>query len=300
MSEGGAAELVLRGRRFAPSQFPLVMGILNVTPDSFSDGGEHFDLSDAVGHALEMIRDGADIIDVGGESTRPGATATPAEEQIRRTVPVIKAIRSRDEAIPISIDTRSASVAEAALEVGADLINDISAFRDDPEMVRLAAGSGAPAVLMHRKGTSATMQAHGGPQYDDVVGEVCDFVAERVRYAVDHGVESSRLIIDPGIGFGKRVEHNMSILRHLDRFVALGHPVLVWASRKSFIGKVLNGAIERDGRSGGYTDDPKRREGASLACVVMAAMAGAAIVRVHSIRPAVEAIRLCSAVKQAE
>ncbi|UCE60155.1 MAG: dihydropteroate synthase [Phycisphaerales bacterium] len=292
-------DLILRHSRVDPSTYPLVMGILNVTPDSFSDGGDYFEPKDAVARALEMIEDGADIIDIGGESTRPGASDVPEDEQIKRTVPVVESIRARNNSIPISIDTCLSTVAHAALEAGADVINDISAFRDDPEMVELAARTGVPVVLMHRKGKPATMQQEGGPQYDDVITEVCDFLRERVAFAVNRGLDPSKLILDPGIGFGKRVEHNLSILRNLGRFVALGQPVLVGASRKSFIGNVLESAIARGDGSAKYRENPRQREAASLACAAMAVGAGAAIIRAHDVRSTVEVVRLSAAVRQA-
>ncbi|MFQ5590682.1 MAG: dihydropteroate synthase [Phycisphaerae bacterium] len=319
-------ELVLRHRRVDLSTHPpLVMGILNVTPDSFSDAGDHFAPADATARAREMISEGADIIDVGPESTRPGAEAVPSAEQIRRAVPVIEAIRSEFDAIPISIDTRSSRVAEAALVAGADIINDVSALRDDNAMGALAADTGVPVVLMHRKGTSATMQQGGGPHYDDVIGEICTFLNARVEHAVNCGIASGRIILDPGIGFGKRTEHNLLILRHLDRFVELGHPVLVGASRKSFIGAVMRddhhtghadaeptvavdrGSYARDipisvhgGCTGGehHTGgDPRHREAGSLACVAIAVMAGASILRVHDVASTLAAVRVCAAVR---
>ena len=260
------------------------MGILNVTPDSFSDGGDHFSHDAAVGHALNMIAEGADIIDIGGESTRPGAEPTPAEEQIRRAIPVIRAIRMRNSDVAISIDTRAAAVARAAVDAGADIINDVSALRDDPDMADVVAASGAAVVLMHRRGTSRDMQNGGGSHYDDVIAEITAFLQQRRDFAAGRGIDRSRIILDPGLGFGKRVEHNLTILRHLDRFVALEQPVLVGASRKRFLGSVLG------------VDEPKQRLAGSLACAVIAALAGAAILRVHDVRATVNAVRLCSAV----
>jgi len=260
------------------------MGILNVTPDSFSDGGYYFTPDAAVAHALAMIAEGADIIDVGGESTRPGAKPTPAEEQMLRAIPVIQALQAQNQDIAISIDTRSATVARSAIEAGANLVNDVSAFRDDAEMAHVVAESGAAVVLMHRRGASADMQDGGGPHYEDVIGEITTFLRERREFAVNHGIDRSRIIFDPGLGFGKRVEHNLMILRHLDRFVALGQPVLLGASRKRFIGNMLG------------VDEPKQRLAGSLACAVMAALAGASILRVHDVRDTVNAVRLCSAV----
>jgi len=279
------SQFVIRHSTFSiPPSPPLVMGILNVTPDSFSDGGDHFSHDAAVGHALNMIAEGADIIDIGGESTRPGAEPTPAEEQIRRAIPVIRAIRTRNSDIAISIDTRAAAVARAAVDAGADIINDVSALRDDPDMADVVAASGAAIVLMHRRGTSRDMQNGGGSHYDDVIAEITAFLQQRRDFAAGRGIDRSRIILDPGLGFGKRVEHNLTILRHLDRFVALEQPVLVGASRKRFLGSVLG------------VDEPKQRLAGSLACAVIAALAGAAILRVHDVLDTVEAVRLCSAV----
>ncbi len=260
------------------------MGILNVTPDSFSDGGDHFAHQDAVAHGLRMIAEGADITDVGGESTRPGADPTSPEEQLRRTIPVIRVLRQHNPDIIISIDTRSAAVARSALEAGADMVNDVAALQDDPDMAGVIAASSAAVVLMHRRGTSADMQVDGGPHYDDVIAEISEFLRERRDFAVRSGIDRSRIIFDPGLGFGKRVEHNLTILRHLDQLVALGQPLLIGASRKRFIGSVLG------------EDDPRRRLAGSLACAVQAALEGASILRVHDVRPTVEAIRLIFAV----
>jgi len=263
------------------------MGILNVTPDSFSDGGDYFEQDAAVARALTMIAEGADIVDVGGESTRPGAEPTPEDEQLRRTIPVIRAIREHDPDVAVSIDTRSAAVARTALEAGADMVNDVSALRDDPEMADVVAGSEAAVVLMHRRGSSVDMQEGGGPHYDDLIGEIAAFLCERRDVAAARGIDRARIIFDPGLGFGKRVEHNRMILRYLDRLVALGQPVLVGASRKRFLGRGSEG------------DEPKERLAGSLACAAIASMAGAAILRVHDVRATVEVIRLCAAVQHA-
>jgi dihydropteroate synthase len=267
------------------------MGILNVTPDSFSDGRLYFESDRAVARAFEMIEEGADIIDIGPESTRPGSHDVPADEQIRRAVPVIEAIRAQNGDVLLSIDTRLAAVASAALGAGVDMINDTSALRDDPSMVDLAAQTGAGVVLMHRKGKPITMQQDGGPHYDDVVGEICSFFSERMQFATSHGIDNSRMILDPGIGFGKRLEHNLLILRHLERFVALGQPLLVGASRKSMIASVCGG--------GSQPAAATRRLPGSLACAAIATLAGAAILRVHDVRETVETVRLCTAVSNA-
>lgn len=268
-----------------------VMGILNVTPDSFSDGGANVDVSVAVDHAVRMIDDGAAIIDVGPESTRPGAHPVSADEQIRRAVPVIVELRRRNAQVTISIDTCDARVAEAAIDAGADMVNDTSALRDDPAMVSVVATRGVSVVLMHRRGSPATMQAGGGPAYVDVVAEVCDFLNERFGYAIDHGVSPEQLIVDPGIGFGKRTEDNLSILRESGRFGRIGGegnpdvPVLIGASRKRFIGETLG------------IDDPKLRDPASVVAAVLAVQHGAAIVRVHDVRATLEALQLIAAIE---
>jgi len=267
---------------------PAIMGILNVTPDSFSDGGLHELPEQAVRHALGMIEDGAEIIDVGAESTRPGSQGVAAEEQIRRAIPVVERLREADDSVVISIDTRDAGVAEAALAAGADMVNDVSALRDDPRMVDIVARSGARVVLMHRRGDAATMQLNGGPYYDDVVAEIAAFLAARADWTEARGVQRDRVILDPGIGFGKRVEHNLRILRDLDRFVELGRPVLVGASRKRFLGQSLDLEL------------PAERDTASFSCAALAARAGAAILRVHAVRGSVEAARVGWSVRMAD
>ncbi|RME37386.1 MAG: dihydropteroate synthase [Planctomycetota bacterium] len=263
------------------------MGILNVTPDSFSDGGRYRTVQEAVDRAEVMVREGADLIDVGPESTRPGADPVPAAEQIDRACPVIEAFRRRDRTTPISIDTQLAAVAEAALHAGADMINDVSALRRDPEMVALAARAKVPVVLMHMRGTPKTMQRGGGPRYDDVVAEIARFLEERRTFARAHGIEDPRIVLDPGIGFGKRPSDNVTILAHLDRLTALGRPVLLGASRKSFLGKLLDRPA------------PVERDNASVACAVLGAWMGAAILRVHDVVHTVEALRLTAAVARA-
>jgi dihydropteroate synthase len=276
--------LTLRDRVVAPAEFPVVMGILNVTPDSFSDGGFNFNVEAAYRHALRMIDAGAEIIDVGPESTRPGARSIDPEEQVRRAIPVIERIRNRNTWTTISIDTRSAAVARAAIAVGADWINDTAALRDDPDMVRVAAERGASIVLMHRRGTPLDMQQGGGPQYDDLIQEIADFLAERAAFAFSHGVRRDGILIDPGIGFGKRVEHNVAILKHLNRFVQIGYPVLIGASRKGFIGEITEEPA------------PAARLGGSVACAVLASFAGAAVVRAHDVGATLQAIRVARAV----
>lgn len=267
------------------------MGILNVTPDSFSDGGAFADHAAACAHAARMIEEGAAIIDVGPESTRPGAEPVPADEQIRRAVPVVEAIRREHPQVVISIDTRLAPVARAGVAAGANIINDVSALRDDRAMVEVAAATGATVILMHRKGTSRTMQDGGGPHYDDVVGDICEFLRERMAFAQSRDVRWDRIWIDPGLGFGKRVEHNLAIMRHLDRFVALGAVVVVGASRKRFLGEVLG-----EGHPSA-AQEPRERLAGSLACATIAALAGATVIRTHDVRATVDAVRTCAAVR---
>lgn len=268
---------------------PVVMGVLNVTPDSFSDGGEYTCTDLAVRRALEMIDEGAGIIDVGPESTRPGSSPVCAAEQIERAVPVVAAVRKTNTQIGISIDTSLASVAAAAIHAGANMVNDVTALRADPDMAPLVASLSASVVLMHMRGTPAQMQAGGGPVYGDVVGEIIEFLDVRRRFAVDAGIDPALIVLDPGIGFGKRSEDNLRLLANLDRVVALGQPVLVGASRKSFIGNVLAANHPE-------MQDPRMRKSGSLACAVIAAAAGASIIRAHDVRATVEAITVASAV----
>ena len=259
----------------------MVMGILNVTPDSFSDGGTFMDLCDAVGHAEQMIRDGADIIDVGGESTRPGSRAVPAAEQIKRTQPVIASIREKYVQIPISIDTQSAEVASAALDAGATIVNDISALRADMDMVRRVADAGAYVVLMHMQGMPRTMQQN--PRYDDVVGEIEAFLRERIEFAVSNGIRRERIIIDPGIGFGKTVEHNLQILANLNRFAAIG-PVLLGTSRKSLFAELLG------------IDNVEERLTGTIVTNTIGLLAGVRVLRVHDVKETCHAVALCEAI----
>lgn len=251
---------------------PRVMGILNVTPDSFSDGGQLQDTDAAVARAAQMLLDGADILDVGGESSRPGAARVPAEVQIARVVPVIRALRERLPQRPvISVDTTLRSVAEAALDAGADLVNDISAARDTPDMLHCVAERAVPIVLMHMQGEPATMQL--APHYDDVVAEVTAFLAARAQAALAAGLQPDQILLDPGIGFGKRRSDNLALLAGLDRIVALGYPVLLGASRKRFMGHLCN---ERE---------PAELLGATCATTALAVAAGVSVVRVHDVKP---------------
>ena len=269
------------------------MGILNVTPDSFSDGGAHNDPAAAVSHAQAMADAGADVIDVGGESTRPGSQRVGADDQIRRVVPVIRELRALPVALPgdvlISVDTTRAAVAEAALDAGADLINDVSAGRDDDTMFDLAARHNAPIVLMHMLGAPATMQQD--PNYDDVVAEIEAFLVQRAQAAQAAGVARDRIMIDPGIGFGKTKSHNLALLHALGRFVATGYPVLLGASRKRFMGAICN---PRPGsrdlpRDAGLTDPattikPCELVGATCATTAMGVLSGISMFRVHDVQ----------------
>jgi dihydropteroate synthase len=263
------------------SDAPLVMGILNVTPDSFSDGDSYPDVEAAVQGGLDMVRDGADFVDVGGESTRPGAEALPQEEELRRVLPVVKALAPK---LPgrISIDTYKAAVAARTLEAGAYMVNDVSALRKDPEMVAVVRDAGCPLVLMHMLGEPKTMQQ--SPVYDDVVEELYAFFVERLNWAVDKGLSEENLLIDPGIGFGKTTAHNLEILRHLAAFRSLGRPIVLGTSRKRFLGEISGG------------DDARDREAATAATTVIAAAAGAHIVRVHRVGLNHDAARVARAV----
>ncbi len=261
------------------------MGILNVTPDSFSDGGEFFDHEAAVTRAEEMLSEGADIIDIGGESTRPGSDPVSMEEELRRVVPVVGSILEARPLAIISVDTYRAATAEAALEAGARIINDVTALRGDPRMAATVAESGCPVVLMHMQGEPKSMQKD--PRYGDVVAEVRDFLAERAEYAIAAGVRPENIVLDPGIGFGKTLEHNLALLNRLDAIVELGYPVLVGTSRKGFLGKVTGAQAERE------------RVAATVATTVLAYERGANIFRVHDVRANRDALSVARAVTEA-
>jgi dihydropteroate synthase len=256
---------------------PLVMGVVNVTPDSFSDGGLFLSADDAVEHARSLVGDGADIVDIGGESTRPGADPVPISAELERVIPVVERLRDAT----VSIDTRKAAVASAAIEAGASIVNDVSAFRHDPAMAGVVAGAGTTCCLMHMLGGDPrTMQAD--PRYDDVVSEVKAFLEERLAFAVGEGVAEERVWLDPGIGFGKTIDHNLELLRRLDEIVALGRPVVVGTSRKSFLGR-LTGRAERE------------RDPATIATNVLAYERGASVFRVHEVRGTVDALKVAAA-----
>ena len=260
----------------------LVMGIVNVTPDSFSDGGEHFDPDAAVAHGLRLAGEGADILDVGGESTRPGAQDVPLEEELRRVLPVVERL-ARETRLPVSIDTSRPEVMRAAVEAGAGMVNDVFALRRE-DALDTAAALGVPVVLMHMLGEPRTMQH--APDYDDVVGEVHRFLAERIFAAEMAGIPRQRIVVDPGFGFGKTTAHNLQLLAQLERFTGLGVPVLAGLSRKRTIGELT-------GR-----DDPRGRIHGSVAAHLVAAQRGARIVRVHDVAATVDALKLWQAVAE--
>src|SRR5208337_2005829 len=257
-------ELRCRGGDLQLGERTLVMGVINVTPDSFSDGGLFLEPTEAIEHGLLMAEQGVDIIDVGGESSRPGADAVTPDEELRRVIPVIEGLASRLE-IPISVDTYKAQVAEQAIEAGAQIINDISGLRFDPRMPAVAARFDTPLVIMHIKGNPKTMQQ--APRYTDVISEIIASLHEGIERAEQHGVDPYQVIVDPGIGFGKRVEDNLSILNRLDELAVLDRPILIGTSRKSFIGSVLNQAVDQ-------------RMVGTLATVAVSVLKGAHIVRV--------------------
>jgi dihydropteroate synthase len=259
---------------------PSVMGVVNVTPDSFSDGGVNFDPGDAAASARRMLAEGAAIVDVGGESTRPGADGVNADAELRRVVPVLEALEGE---VPVSIDTSKAEVARRALELGAELVNDVTALRADPELAAAVAESGAYLCLMHMQGEPRTMQLD--PRYDDVVSEVAAFLEERLGVAVAAGIAEERVCLDPGIGFGKTVEHNFELIRRLGELTALGRPVLIGISRKSSLGKLLG---DPDATTGSVA--------ASVGAAVAAYERGATILRVHDVREHVEALTAARAV----
>jgi dihydropteroate synthase len=282
------------------------MGIVNVTPDSFSDGGAFLESEVAIAHGLELVGEGAEILDVGGESTRPGADPVSAGEELRRVIPVIEGLApavaigagSADSRIParaqISIDTSKAEVAAAALVAGASLVNDVSAFRADPEMAGVVADSGAQCCLMHMLGEPRTMQRD--PRYDDVVDDVRAFLQERMRFAVGEGVAEERIMLDPGIGFGKTVAHNLELLRRLDELSTLGRPLVIGTSRKSFLGRIAAASSSKVDAAG--RDEPldaQHRLAGTIATNVLALERGASVFRVHDVAPVREALAVAAA-----
>jgi len=260
---------------------PSVVGIVNVTPDSFSDGGVHFDPQDAIDGARRMAAEGAALVDVGGESTRPGAARVSADEELARIEPVLEGLRG----VPLSVDTSKAEVARRALELGAELVNDVTALRGDPALAGVVADGNAFLCLMHMQGEPRTMQV--APQYDDVVGDVLAFLEARLAFAVESGIPEGRICLDPGIGFGKTPDHNLELLRRLDELLVLGRPLLVGVSRKSTLGKVA-------GDLGATTGSVA----ASVAAAVAAYARGASIIRAHDVRETVEGLAVAAAVER--
>jgi dihydropteroate synthase len=275
--------------RFKHKSFDLssrthIMGILNVTPDSFSDGGKFDRFDDAIAQGMRMVQEGADIIDVGGESTRPGSDPVTLEEELSRVIPVVSSLAQKTD-VPISIDTYKSDVARRALDAGAQMINDISALRFDPEMKRIAGQYQVPVVLMHIKGTPKDMQKD--PSYEDVIGEITQYLRESIQLAYEGEIEKERILIDPGIGFGKRFQDNLNILKNLREFSILRCPILIGCSRKSFIGKILDLPVG------------ERLEG-SLAALAVAVMNGANIVRVHDVKESKRVAGLVDAIRRAD
>ena len=254
---------------------PLIMGVVNVTPDSFYDGGCYLDAAAAVAHAVRLVEEGADLLDIGAESTRPGANVVNEAEERRRAIPVVTAV-AKAVTVPISIDTSKAAVARAALDAGAVLVNDVTALRGDPAMVDVVARAGAGIVLMHMQGTPRTMQQ--APHYDDVVEEVSAFFEERIRFAMAHGIVRRQIILDPGIGFGKLLAHNLALLAQLRRFVQFECPLLVGVSQKGFLGQLVDRPVQE-------------RQWATAAAVAMAVDRGAGILRVHDVRAMKDVVR---------
>jgi len=286
MQHRGSRNRVLRigSKRFELDRRVVLLGILNVTPDSFSDGGLYLDPQSAMERALRMEEEGADAIDVGGESTRPGSRPVPAEEEIRRVVGVIEAIRRSSE-IPISIDTTKAVVARAAVDAGADMLNDISGLTRDDEMLNVLRNNNLPVIIMHCKGTPVDMQRD--PRYDDLIGEISGYLKKQAERALQAGAPADGIVIDPGIGFGKTVEHNLTLLKRLPELAALGYPVAVGPSRKSFIGNALGLEVS------------ERLEG-TLAAAAAAVLGGASMVRLHDVREGRRAVDLALMIREAE
>ncbi|QJA06922.1 dihydropteroate synthase [Thermosulfurimonas marina] len=274
--------LKIRGKTFYWGRRTYLMGILNVTPDSFSDGGLYYDLEAALRRAERLLAEGADILDVGGESTRPFAEPVPEEEELRRVIPVIEEIRRRFPEIPLSIDTYKARVAEEALSAGADLVNDVSALRFDPRMSEVIARRRPPVILMHMKGTPQTMQLD--PTYEDLLGEIRAFLEERARLVESLGVPREGIILDPGIGFGKTFEHNLTLIRACKLFKEIGYPVLYGPSRKAFLGEILG-------------KEARERDLGTAAVVAYLALQGADLVRVHNVGLCREVLKVLEALE---
>lgn len=261
---------------------PLIMGVVNVTPDSFFDGGRYRDAEAAVAHAIRLVEEGADLLDVGAESTRPGADVVNEAEELRRAIPVVTAV-AKAVTVPISIDTSKAAVARAALDAGAVIVNDVTALRGDPAMVDAVARTGAGIVLMHMQGTPRTMQQ--APRYDDVLEDLSNFFEERIRFAMAHGIVKRQIILDPGIGFGKLLIHNLTLLAQLHRFIQFECPLLVGVSQKAFLGQLVNRPVQQ-------------RQWATAAAVAMAVDRGAGILRVHDVRAMKDVVQVAAAISR--
>jgi len=276
-------KLIWRNFSFDFSEKTYIMGILNITPDSFSDGGLFFNKSVAIKRALQMVEDGADIIDIGGESTRPGSEIVPVEEELRRTAPVIAAI-AKEITIPISIDTYKAEVAQRALDAGASIVNDISGLRFDPKMTKVVSEYKVPVVVMHIRGKPKDMQIN--PVYEALIPEIMDYLRGSIRFALDAGIQDDMIVIDPGIGFGKTFEQNLTIIHDLQEFTSLEKPVLIGSSRKAFIGKILGDA------------SPGERFEGTAAAVAISILNGANIIRVHDVKEMVKVAKVADAIKR--
>ena len=276
---GVPMDLQVKDRRVALDH-PLIMGIVNVTPDSFFDGGRFCDPQQAVAHAVQLVEEGADLLDIGAESTRPGALPVDEEEEHRRLIPVVAAV-AKAVSVPISVDTSKAAVARAAIDAGAVMINDVTALRGETTMVEVVAKTGAGLVLMHMQGTPETMQR--SPHYDDVIEDITRFLAERARFAMDRGVAHERIVLDPGIGFGKTLIHNVDLLANLDAFLQLGFPLLVGPSRKGFIGQLTR-------------QSPEGRAWGTAGMVALAVEHGANILRVHDVAPMKDVVTVADAI----
>jgi dihydropteroate synthase len=272
----------VKGRLIEFPDRPLIMGVVNVTPDSFYDGGRYLDAATAVAHAVRLVEEGADLLDIGAESTRPGADVINEAEECRRAIPVVTAV-AKAVSVPISVDTSKAAVARAALDAGAVLVNDVTALRGDPAMVEVVARAGAGIVLMHMLGTPHTMQQ--APHYDGVVEEISAFFEERIRFAMAHGIVRRQIILDPGIGFGKLLAHNLVLLAQLRGFLEFECPLLVGVSQKSFLGQLVNRPVQE-------------RQWATAAAVAMAVDRGAGILRVHDVRAMKDVVQVAAAISQ--
>ena len=275
-------ELLAKGQTISFSNRPLLMGIVNVTPDSFFDGGRFLDPEAAVAHACQLVEEGADLLDIGAESTRPGSIPVEETEERRRLIPVVTAV-AKAVSVPISVDTSKAVVAKAAIDAGAVIVNDVTALRGDPAMVDAIVVSGVGVVLMHMKGTPQTMQK--APKYHDVVEEVEDFLAERVRFALEGGVAKNQIMLDPGIGFGKTLAHNLDLLAQLRTFTKLGFPLLVGPSRKGFIGELVEQSVQD-------------RAWGTAGAIALAVEQGANVLRVHDVAGMKDVVRVAAAISR--